>query len=131
VLVVNSTVVLLTACLYSLETVLYTMIFLYVNSRVLNLVVTGLSQRKAVFIVSPRWKEISDEIMNGLHRGVTFLYGKGGYTGSETCILYVVVAFRNIGPLKNVIRRIDPRAFVVVTDTLEVMNPSIGNQPHW
>jgi len=107
------------------------MIFLYVNSRVLNLVVTGLSQRKAVFIVSPRWKEISDEIMNGLHRGVTFLYGKGGYTGSETCILYVVVAFRNIGPLKNVIRRIDPRAFVVVTDTLEVMNPSIGNQPHW
>ena len=43
----------------------------------------------------------------------------------------IVVNFRELGLLKQIIRREDPAAFVVVTDTREVMGHRIGNQPHW
>jgi len=104
---------------------------LYVNSSMVNLVVTGLSQRKAAYIISPQWEEISREIMEKIQRGVTIIRGQGGYTGGEEQILYTVITFRELSRLKQMIRDIDPDAFVVVTDTLEVMGHRIGTQPHW
>jgi uncharacterized membrane-anchored protein YitT (DUF2179 family) len=113
------------------EMVLYTLIYLYVGRHFLNFVVIGLSQRKNVMIVSQRWKEISDEIMDKLQRGVTVMPGRGGYTGQELHVLYSVVSMSELTHLKEIIRKIDPKAFVVVTETLEVMGKRIGNQPHW
>ncbi|MEW6673336.1 MAG: YitT family protein [Thermodesulfobacteriota bacterium] len=114
-----------------LEMVLYTLIYLYVSSHFMNFVISGLSQRKSVMIISPFWKEISREIMERLQRGVTVVRGEGGYTGQDLHILYSVVTFTELSRFKEIIRRIDPQAFVVVTDTLEVMGKRIGNQPHW
>ena len=114
-----------------LEMILYTLIYLYVSSHFMNFVISGLSQRKSVMIISPCWKEISREIMERLQRGVTVVQGEGGYTGQELHILYSVVTFTELSRFKEIIRRIDPHAFVVVTETLEVMGKRIGNQPHW
>jgi uncharacterized membrane-anchored protein YitT (DUF2179 family) len=127
----NSLVLVTAAMLLSLERALYTLVYIYVNSYMLNLVVTGLSQRKAVFIISPRWQEISQEIFEKLDRGLTVIKGQGGYSGQEEQILYTVITFRELPRLKRIIRRQDPNAFVVVTETLEVMGQRIGNQPHW
>jgi uncharacterized membrane-anchored protein YitT (DUF2179 family) len=131
ILAVNCLVLLLVGFLFSLEAALYTVVYIYVSSKIIDLVVTGLSQRKAVFIISPKWSEISKEILKNIHRGVTVLRGEGGYSGREERILYTVISFRELGELKRVISRLDPDAFVVVNDTLEVMNYRIGNQPHW
>lgn len=46
-------------------------------------------------------------------------------------MLYTVISFQELSSLKKVIRQIDPEAFMVVSDTLEVMGKRIGNQPHW
>jgi len=131
ILAFNSLVLAAGAILFSLERALYTLIYLYVNSLMINLVVTGLSQRKAVYIISPHWEEISREIQEKVNRGVTILGGRGGYTGREQQILYTVVTFRELARLKRMISGIDSNAFVVVTDTLEVMGQRIGNQPQW
>jgi uncharacterized membrane-anchored protein YitT (DUF2179 family) len=131
ILAVNCLVLLLVATLFSLEAALYTVIYIYVSSKIIDVVVTGLSQRKAVFIISQKWQAINNEILKGINRGVTVLQGEGGYTGREERILYTVITFRELGQLKRVISRLDPEAFVVVNDTLEVMNNRIGNQPHW
>ncbi len=114
-----------------LDMVLYTLIYLYVSSHFVNFVVTGLSQRKAITVVSPRWQEIAAEIMKRLQRGVTLVSGEGGFSGKEIKILYTVVTFGELSRFKEAIREIDPEAFVVVNDTLEVMGKRIGNQPHW
>ncbi len=114
-----------------LEMIIYTLIFMYVTSYSVNMIVTGLSQRKAVMIISPQWRAISDEIMKGMQRGVTVVRGEGGYTGKEVQILYSVITFSELSRFKQMIRNIDPQAFVVVTETLEVMGRGIGNQPHW
>ena len=119
------------AILFSLDNALYTLIYIFVCSYVVNFVVTGLSQRKAVLIISAQWEKISYEIMEKTQQGVTIIRGQGGYTGREEQILYMVITFRDLPQLKQLIRAVDPDAFVVVTDTLEVMGHRIGNQPHW
>lgn len=114
-----------------LEMILYTLIFIYVSAYFVNLVVTGLSQRKSVMIISSKWKEISKEIMTTLDRGVTVIHGEGGYSGKQQKVLYSIISFQELGRFKEIVRTIDPDAFVVINNTLEVMGHRIGNQPHW
>ncbi len=116
---------------FSLEIVLYTLIYLYVSSQIIDVVVMGLSRRKAVFIISGEWEAISGRVMNEIDRGLTILNGEGGYSGQRQRVLYTVVTFRELGLLKRIVREADPAAFVVVTDTREVMGNRIGNQPPW
>lgn len=115
----------------SLEAILYTLICIYVTSQVMNVVVTGLSQRKAIYVISPHWKEISQGIIQQIRRGATIIRGQGAYSGRDQEILYTVITFRELPRIKRLIRSLDPDAFVVITDTLEVMGRRIGNQPHW
>jgi uncharacterized membrane-anchored protein YitT (DUF2179 family) len=119
------------AFVFSIEATLYALIFIFVSSRLVDLVVTGLSQRKLVMIISANWQEIEQAILQRINRGVTRVHGEGGYTHRPGNILYSVVTFQELSRLKTIIREIDPNAFVVVTDTLEVMGLRIGNQPHW
>jgi uncharacterized membrane-anchored protein YitT (DUF2179 family) len=131
VLAFNSAVLIMTAILFSLESALYTLIFIYVTSHFMDLVVTGLSQRKAVMIISRSQEEIVKAILGELDRGVTVIEGQGGYSGQPNNIVYTVITFRELSRIKRLIQAIDPDAFVVVTDTTEVMGHRIGNQPHW
>ena len=130
-LVFNSLILAVGAVVFSVDLALYTLIFIYVNAKIMNLVVTGLSQRKAVFIISRHWQEIAQTIFERINRGVTVIKGQGGYTRQEQEILYTVITFRELVRLKNIIREVDPDAFMVVTATVEVMGHRIGNQPHW
>ena len=97
----------------------------------INVVVYGLSQRKVVYIISPRWETIYRAIMEKVHRGVTIINGRGGYTGQEIQMLFTVISHQELARLKKLINEIDIQAFVVVGDTLETMGKGIGNQHHW
>ena len=131
ILVVNCIVLVLVGLAYSIEAVLYTLIVIYVSTKVAAIVITGFSQRKAVLIISPEWRTISHEILKDIRRGVTIIKGEGGFTGREENILYTVITIREVGSLKRLVLNIDPHAFVVISPTQEVMNYRIGNQPHW
>lgn len=131
ILAFNTSVLIITAILFSLESALYTLVFIYVTARMMDLVVTGLSQRKAVMIISRSPEDIVKAILGELNRGVTVIEGRGGYSGEPNNIVYTVITFRELSRIKKLIHTIDPDAFVVVTDTTEVMGHRIGNQPHW
>jgi uncharacterized membrane-anchored protein YitT (DUF2179 family) len=131
ILVLNALILSFTAYVFSMEEALYTLIFLFVSTQVLNVVMYGLSQRKAVHIISPQWEKIYKEIMKSVHRGVTIIGGRGGYTGQDVQVVYTVISHQELPRIKKLINDIDPQAFVVVSDTLEVMGRGIGNQPHW
>ena len=131
ILTFNVIVLTATSLLFSLDVALYTLIYIYVSSQIINLVLTGLSQRKAVLIISPKWQEISREVLDKVGRGVTLIRGQGGYSGQDEQILYTVITLRELRRIKEIIRQLDPSAFMVVHDTLEVMGHRIGNQPHW
>jgi uncharacterized membrane-anchored protein YitT (DUF2179 family) len=131
ILVFNGLILTFTAFVFSLQDALYTLIFLFVSTQVLNVVVYGLSQRKVVYIISPRWDAIYHEIMEKVQRGVTIINGRGGYTGQEIQMLFTVISRQELPRLKKLINDIDSQAFVVVGETLEIMGKGIGNQPHW
>jgi uncharacterized membrane-anchored protein YitT (DUF2179 family) len=131
VLIFNAALLSFSLLRVPLETILYTLIYLFVSSRVLNIVLIGLSQRKAVMVISPKWQPISNAIMERLQRGVTIVRGEGGFTGQELRLLYSVIGRYQLSRFKEIIREIDPQAIVVVTETSEVMGQGIGNQPHW
>ncbi len=130
-LIMNAVVLGLVVLIYSLEAVLYSLIVFYVGTKILDLVVTGFNQRKALFIISGKYEEIAREILKNVSLGVTVLQGQGGYSGEKEEVLYTVIPFRYLGEIKRLILRIDPKAFIVVSDTREVVNFRIGNQPHW
>lgn len=119
------------AILFSLERALYTLIFIFITSNIINLVVNGLSQRRTVLIVSPLWEDISKVIMEKINRGVTILSGRGAYSNQEQNVLYTIISYRELPQIKKIVRDIDPDAIMVVNETLEVMGYRIGNQPHW
>jgi uncharacterized membrane-anchored protein YitT (DUF2179 family) len=127
----NAAILLVSMVLFSMESILYTLIHIFVTSRVIDLVITGMSKRKAVFIVSKEWKDIQQQIFKQLNRGVTIINGCGGYTGEEANLLYTVVTFGELSRLKALVKKTDPNTFLVVSDTFEVMGHGIGNQPHW
>lgn len=127
----NSAVLMGAAYLISLEGALYTLVYLFVSAKITDLVVVGFSQRKAVFIISRQWRAIADGVLNRINRGATILAGEGAYSGHPERIVYTVVQFGELPRVKQLVRALDPDAFMVVTDTLEVMGHRIGNQPHW
>jgi uncharacterized membrane-anchored protein YitT (DUF2179 family) len=131
ILAFNGLILIFAACVFSLEDALYTLIFIFVTTQVINVVVYGLSQRKVVYIISPHWETIYRDIMEKVHRGVTIINGRGGYTGQAVQMLFTVISHQELPRLKKLINEIDNQAFVVVGDTLETMGKGIGNQPHW
>ena len=128
---VNCIILLAASILVSLEDALYTLIFLYASAYFMNLVVVGFSKRKAVLIISDHWEKISSEILKKDRRGVTFIEAMGGYRKDAKRLIYSVISLQDLPHLKRMISEIDPGAFVVVLDTLEVMGARMDNQPHW
>jgi uncharacterized membrane-anchored protein YitT (DUF2179 family) len=101
------------------------------HSLVMNAVFKGLAKRKAVMVISKRWKEILDELSLVRRIGVTLLSAKGGYTGSEEPILYSIVKNHQVSVIRSVAMRIDPAAFIAIMETTDIINDTVGNQPPW
>lgn len=106
---------------FGVKAALYAIVAIYVTSKVSDTLMEGMKYSKAVFIISDRYKEISDAIMTQMDRGVTGLDAVGMYSGDEKCMLYCVVSKKEIVVLKEIILKIDNNAFVIVTDAREVV----------
>lgn len=103
------------------DIMMYTLVSVFVSSRVVDFVVEGLKIAKAVTIISDQSNEIAQLITTKLERGVTVYHGTGAYTGNPKKILYVVVSSRQVPKLKQIVLEYDARAFVVVHDAREVL----------
>ena len=127
-IVFNSLVLVVGAYLFGLQVALYTLIYVFTSSRVLDAVLSGFNQRMSTMVISEKTAEMAKEIFNKVNRGVTFLKGKGAYTGKERDVLFTVTTLTELPKLKDVIFAIDPAAFVVVNNTLEVLGKRHGSR---
>jgi len=117
---INFVLVCFAALLFGLPSALYTLIAMYITSFVLDRVVKGLNQSKAIFIITVKEEEISEAIMERLNRGVTYLYGEGAYTKNQKRILYCIVPLAQLPELKNIVTDLDDKAFISISDASEV-----------
>ncbi len=121
VAMIDGLIVLSAAVVFDIERGLYALIGLYVTSKTIDLVQVGVSRSKTALIITNRQEEIREGILNKIDRGVTKLSAYGGYTDDERPILMCVVDQTEFTKLKQLVRTIDPAAFVVTMDASEVM----------
>lgn len=111
----------------NIEISLYSMISLYISIKVLDLILEGVGYLKAFYIVTNKPNEISEELMKKLNRGVTSLDGKGMYTKERKEVLLCVVNRAQFARVKEIVKSIDPKAFVMVTEMYEVLGEGFGD----
>ena len=114
--------IVITACLvFDIERGLYALIGLYVTSKTIDLVNVGIRSSKMTLIITNKDDEVRSAIFEHIDRGVTEWQGKGGYTESNRPVLMCVVEQKEFTKLKQVVKSIDPQAFIIVTDASEVL----------
>lgn len=100
---------------------LYAVVSLFVSSKIIDAILEGINFAKAVFIISDKPHEISRRILFELDRGVTALKGTGMFTGSEKEVLLCVLQRGQLPSLKRIVKSVDEKAFIILTDIREVL----------
>lgn len=121
VAIIDGLIVLSAAIVFDIERGLYALIALYVTSKTIDLVQVGFGRSKMAMIITCKQNEVREGILNKIDRGVTKLSAYGGYTDHERPILMCVVDQTEFTKLKQLVKTIDPTAFVVVMDASEVL----------
>ena len=96
-------------------TVVYGLILVTVNSRVLDAYLAGSTQSVQLFIISAEDEAIADAVSQQIHRGVTVIDGEGWYTKKPSHILMVITRKTDLNILLRTIKQIDPKAFLSVS----------------
>ncbi len=90
--------------------------------KVMDSVIVGLDETKSVLVISAKSKAIADAIVHKLGLGLTIMYGRGGFSGDEREILYVIAERLQLAELKELILNEDPNAFIAIENLHEVAN---------
>ncbi|RKQ32607.1 YitT family protein [Oceanobacillus halophilus] len=115
-LIMNGIIIALAGLLYEPENALYTMVTLYVSTRVIDTLHTR-HEKVTAMIITHKTDELQKAIHNKLVRGITILPAKGAYTKSDKSMLYLVVTRYELYDLENIIHEVDPNAFTNIVDT--------------
>ena len=98
---------------------LYSLISIFVCARAIDYVLEGASYDKLLFIISEKKEELKQYILVDMERGGTYIKSSGMYTGNDKDMIFLVISRREIAAVKEKIRALDPKAFVVVVDAYE------------
>lgn len=121
VLITDFLTVLLGLFVYDLSAVLLGLVSVFATSAAISKVLTiNGTVSKAVQIISAKYEDILKEIDAQLERGATLLQGYGSYTGEEKRIILCVVSDRQYGTLIEIVKEIDPSAFIITTDATDM-----------
>lgn len=101
--------------------VVYSFILLFGVARMVDTIVDGFNYANSAVIISNKYEQIATAIMDKLSRGATALYGKGLYTKQERQVLYTIVLRKEVSLLIDIVKQIDPHAFIIVNNVHEVL----------
>ena len=127
-LVLDAAVVLAFALIFKrADAAMYTVITMFVSSKVINLILYGAFTSSVCYIVTVHPHEIARAIGDSLRRGATLLKGEGAYSGEERDVVLCAVTRQQIPALKKLVSGIDEHAFVMVTQSHEVFGKNFQN----
>lgn len=99
---------------------LYSIVTYAAGLKTVDFVVEGFDRSKEVMIITDKAELISEALMSAFECGTTKIEAKGGYTNSDKTIIYFVVNRFQISKMRNIIHKIDPKAFVTISDVADV-----------
>lgn len=106
--------------LYGWDKAMYSVLVYFITYKVIDIVLDGLNESKSVNIISDKAEQIGNAIIKKLDIGVTYIKGRGGYTGVEKDIIYCVISRLELTQLKELVKSIDQTAFLAVENVHEV-----------
>ena len=124
-LICDLLVVLISFKLIPLENAIYSIFLVVIVKRLTTIAKLGISDSKAFYIITTKEKEVKRYIMEDLKHDITILEAKGGFTKKQNNILMTVISTKEYYQLKEGIKEIDPKAFISITDSYEVLNKNI------
>lgn len=119
--VLDAMIVLFGLYMFGLKAGMYAIVAIFVTTKVSDGLMEGFKYSKSAFIITDHYEAVADRVLQELDRGLTGLYAKGMYSGTDKCMLYCVVSKKQIVELKDIVSEIDPDAFVIVSDVREVL----------
>lgn len=113
------------------ERVLYGVLLVMIYTTVLDKVLMMGNTKTEVKVISSQVEEIRQAILAQVDRGVTMLYGEGGYRQEQTQIVLSIVSNRELPQVEKLIRHIDPEAFMIVSRVTEVRGRGFSLSKHY
>jgi len=97
--------------------------------KTMDLVIVGLDEWKSLMVISAKADSIRKAIIQQLGLGVTIMYGKGGFSGKDQQILYIIVDRLNLAKLKELILSIDSNSFIAIENIYEALHVFTHKKP--
>lgn len=119
-LIIEGIIVIISGIVFGINTMLYSIITIYLSSRVVDKVMIGISSNKSFYIITSKSDLVTDYIINDLKHGVTKIEGYGAYTKEKKDLLLTVIPTNEYYRLKVGLKKIDDKAFFVVSDSYEM-----------
>ncbi len=120
------------AYLFGLEPALYTLCAFFASFKVSNAFTDGFDYKRSFYIISDKHEEIAAAIIDVVGRGVTYLHAEGAYTKQDRQVIFAVVKLTQVAQIKSLLKRIDPKAFVIIQDVTDVFGKGFtlqGDRP--
>lgn len=105
----------------ALTLTLYAFFLLFVSSKLIDIIIDGFDYARAAFIMSNKPAEIGDAIINNMRKGATAFKTRGLYLNIDREVIYTVVSIRDMPKLMDIVKSIDPDAFVTIQNVHEVL----------
>ncbi|WP_099221410.1 YitT family protein [Listeria costaricensis] len=110
------------------QNMLFTIVSLYISTKVLDFILEGYNPKKSVTIISEKYEEIARDIDLYLSRGITLLHGQGYYLKQDKKILYIVVSKQQLLTLTRIVNQHDKKAFFIINDVQSVVGEGFTKQ---
>jgi uncharacterized membrane-anchored protein YitT (DUF2179 family) len=122
VLITDATILLLAGAVYrSMETILFSMVVVFLDSMGVDYVMRGRSESKMLMIVTENYDAVRRDVIREIDRGVTLLEGTGGFTNMSKKVLLTVVRAPEVMRVRKIVARYDDHPFIIITDSEEVL----------
>lgn len=122
IMLLDAVVLILSAIVYNnIETLLYGMISIFTAAQVIDKVLYGMDSGRMLLVMSDHHREIADQIIARVGRGVTFLQGEGAYSGQQRQVLLCAVRAPQYYRIKSIINEVDPNAFLIAAEASEIL----------
>lgn len=118
--IINIGLLLMGAFLFGVEPALYTMVAYFVVFKVANAFTDGFDYKKSILVISEKNDAIAEAIFQVVGRGVTYLESEGAYTHQHRKMLFVVVKLTQVAKVKELVKSMDPFAFMIIQDANDV-----------
>jgi uncharacterized membrane-anchored protein YitT (DUF2179 family) len=120
-IVIDGSIIAAGALVFGIGNALYAIISVYITSKISDSILEGLKFAKMAYIISDSYDKIADTILHNMDRGVTGINATGMYSNRDKKMLFCVVSKKEIVKIIEISQKIDPRAFVIISDVREVM----------